>query len=331
MREYSNNIFNEIKNKVSFNPHILLTLFPRAKQKGNEIYFDAPSYNSWSYNIHKNVVKDFRTNDKGSIIDAYARYYGITIMDAVSVMSSKLGIVVADETPKSKNPKRRCNLIKKGDDKFHHLNNVREGIDNISLDNLKCKTKSEYTYSVINKIWDECLNIKNTIAETYLNKRNISLETINKINPSALKYHPALYHSETGDTHPALVAGIYLESGKLTAIHRHYLDNEGSKLSNVKSNKKMLGKLNNEACKLINTKITNCNNLAICEGIESGLSILQNMECDVYCAISASNLANLNIPDKYHNIDVYFDYDKESSTGRKSGMIFYKNKATQEA
>ena len=49
MMPVNKDIFKMVKEHIKVDPSCLTKLFPRAKQKGNEIYFDAPSYNSWSY------------------------------------------------------------------------------------------------------------------------------------------------------------------------------------------------------------------------------------------------------------------------------------------
>ena len=87
------NIFQKVKEYIKHNPSCLSTLFPRAKQKGSELYFDSPSYNSWSYNIHKGVAKDFRSNERQDIIEIYRIFNNLPkSIDAAKAMASVLGI-----------------------------------------------------------------------------------------------------------------------------------------------------------------------------------------------------------------------------------------------
>ena len=87
-------IFQQVKEHLKHNPRCLNMLFPNSKQKGNEIYFDAPSYNSWSYNVNKAVVNDFRDSCHGEdIIDTYKKCSGMTnSYEAAREMARKLNI-----------------------------------------------------------------------------------------------------------------------------------------------------------------------------------------------------------------------------------------------
>ena len=86
-------IFHEVKEHLKSNIHCLGVLFPNAKLKGVELYFDSPSYNSWSYNIHKGVAKDFRSNERQDIIEIYRIFNNLPkSIDAAKAMASVLGI-----------------------------------------------------------------------------------------------------------------------------------------------------------------------------------------------------------------------------------------------
>ena len=87
------NIFREVKERIKDNPGCLARLFPMGKQKGAEYYFDKPSYNSWSYNIHKGIVKDFRTDERQDIISVYQKLNHISKpIDAAKEIAKQLGI-----------------------------------------------------------------------------------------------------------------------------------------------------------------------------------------------------------------------------------------------
>ena len=93
MRKNKYDIFQEVKAYINDNPNCLSGLFPAGRQKGTEYYFDEPNYNSWSYNIHKGIVKDFRSDERQDIIRTYQIVHNINKpIDAVKEMTSKLGI-----------------------------------------------------------------------------------------------------------------------------------------------------------------------------------------------------------------------------------------------
>ena len=88
-----NSIFHQIKEYIRCNPSCLSKLFPQGKQKGAEYYFDEPSYNSHSYNIHKRIVKDFRTDEYQDIISVYQKLNNLSKpIKAVKEMAKQLGI-----------------------------------------------------------------------------------------------------------------------------------------------------------------------------------------------------------------------------------------------
>lgn len=318
MMNMKTNIFQQVKECIKHNPNSLAVLFPMSKQKGDEVYFDTPSYNSWSYNVKKGVVKDFRTGESLDIIDTYQIIYNLQkSIDAAKEMARKLNLENYHENKTNKTSHPTNEVCKNHEVIYSTYTKEKE----ISSDNLDTK-KSNVT-DIINKIWGESIPIKNTIACKYLLQRNVNKSTIELISNDTLRYHPALYNKETGQNHPALIAGIYDDNNKLIAIHRHYLNSKGEKLK-TKNNKMMLSSVNGYGVYFFNKSDT----IAICEGVESGLSILQNTGYDVCCALSATNLINLKLSfyeNNYKNIIIYSDYEK-SQTGIKAALRVAKDK-----
>lgn len=291
------NIFQQVKEYIKANPHYLGVLFPNAKQKGNELYFDSPSYNSWSYNVSKGLAKDFRTNETQDIINIYQSLNGfVSLYDTVKDMAGKLNIESTTEDELSRIKRLSSSVVK----------------DTIAVYNSEDKQK------IINRIWYEALPLGGTIAEQYLRKRRITLPFSKETKGATLRYHSALYHNETKQLHPALIAAMYSDN-KLVAVHRHYLDKDGNKL-NVKQNKMSLGNVRGCAIKLGAQPLTS--KLVICEGLESGLSLLQDLqmpELTVWCTISAHNIPNLKLPSKEQVTEIQIRPDIEpSGTGLKS-------------
>lgn len=270
-------LFDKIKKEIANNPHWVNLLFPGSKQKGREIYFDSPSYNSWSYNVSKNIVKDFRTNETGSIIDAYQRFHNCnSTMQAAIEMGQRMGNVI---TPPQQKPNDKTKILE-----------------------------------IIKRIWDASVPMGGTIAEKYLKNRRINLPFSSTTKGNTLRYHPALWHKETKHTHPTMIAGIYNEQRKLVGIHRHYLTEKGEKLK-LQNNKMSLGNVKGNAVQLSKPG----HNLVICEGVESGLTLMEKLNKPVWCALSAGNIPNLNIPASVKEIQIYPDIEP-SNTGQQNAI-----------
>jgi hypothetical protein len=303
-------IFQQVKEYIKANPHYLGVLFPNAKQKGNELYFDSPSYNSWSYNISKGLVKDFRSSERQDLISVYQRLNGLASpFDSAKEIARQLNI----KLPNSKHTKIKHDVTSQEsvETKLATRNNIE---NNASQGNNKSSIDKEKILRVVNAIWKESLPIGKTVAEQYLNKRGIALPFSSTQKGNALRFHPALYHRETGKKHPALIAGIF-NGNNLSAIHRHYLDEQGNKL-NVKQPKMMLGDVRGLAVKL--GKVSD--SLSVCEGLESGLALYQEKKQPVWCVLSAGNMPNLILPEGVTKMQIHPDIEP-SGTGQKNAYI----------
>jgi len=289
-------IFQQIKQHIKYHPYSLAILFPNSKQKGAEVYFDSPSYNSWSYNVNKGICKDFRTNESMDIIETYRRIKGIAnIKEAACNMAASLGINVTDITNK-----QTQNLVYEESEGYD---------DQILQDNNNMKNTKYIDNKYIDNIWNESGPIGGTIVEQYLRNRGITLPFSSTQKGEALRYHSRLYHSYTKQCHPAMVGAMYNASGELKALHRTYLHSDGRKLFTepelVKENKKLLGNAKGLALIIRQPK---SQEIAICEGIESGLSLRQRFNCEVWCSYSANNMPNLELPID-RDITIYPDWD----------------------
>lgn len=118
------------------------------------------------------------------------------------------------------------------------------------------------------KLWSEARPIAETVGEKYLRRRGIP-----GLLPGCLRYHPACWHSELRARRPAMLALMQdIASNAVCGVHRTYLAADGSGKITDATAKKMLGRAKRAAVKLTpDEEITL--GLAICEGIETGLSI----------------------------------------------------------
>jgi hypothetical protein len=95
-------------------------------------------------------------------------------------------------------------------------------------------------------------------------------------------------------------------TGRLTGLHRTYLRPDGRGKADVQPAKMMLGACRSGAVRLspVGTR------LALCEGIETGLSVLQvRPDLAIWCALSAGNLDQLTLPPAVEEVVLVADGD----------------------
>jgi putative DNA primase/helicase len=149
-------------------------------------------------------------------------------------------------------------------------------------------------------------------VDRYLRNRGLGMECY----PDALRTHPALGYYEvdaaTGRPvlvghYPAMVAKIYDRHGELVSLHRTYLE-DGHKISGRDAKKLLCGGVDGGSIRLGPAGAE----LAVCEGIETGLAILKRTGQPIWVGICAGNLENMWIPDEVRRLRVYGDNDADS-------------------
>ena len=126
------------------------------------------------------------------------------------------------------------------------------------------------------------------IAATYLRSRGISITA-----PASIREVAALKHGPTGLTFPALIAAIQGPDDKaIIAIQRTFLSADFTAKAKVSRPKMALGSIKGGKVRLAKAAPT----LAICEGVETGLSIQERYGFATWCALGASNLPNIALP-----------------------------------
>ena len=141
------------------------------------------------------------------------------------------------------------------------------------------------------KIWDESLPIKDTLAETYLKKRGIT------ITSDELRFHPAISHSSTRNLHPTMIAANRLYSTQqIIGIQRTYLSEDGEKLQHTFSyqvaNKMALGTLKQGAVWFKPPT----EELGIAEGVETALSVMQVLNISVFASLGTGLMREIELP-----------------------------------
>jgi putative DNA primase/helicase len=151
------------------------------------------------------------------------------------------------------------------------------------------------------EIWSDCRPAQGTLVEKYLAARGITVAI-----PDALRFHAGLKHPD-GGTWPAMVGLVSSgATGKPIAIHRTFLKEDGSGKAPVPRAKMMLGPCAGGAVFLAEA----CAKLAVGEGIETCLSVLQEAEVvPVWAALSTSGLKALELPSIVKSVTILADLD----------------------
>lgn len=128
--------------------------------------------------------------------------------------------------------------------------------------------------------------------------------------PDDLAYHPNLYNFTTQKRHPAMVAAIRNVAGDVMAVHQTFLSADGQKIAGegVKS-KLVCGALKGGAIRLAPAS----DRVALCEGIEDALTILQTTDWPCWAFICAGNVPEL--PETIREVLLCGDNDE---AGRKA-------------
>jgi phage/plasmid primase-like uncharacterized protein len=150
------------------------------------------------------------------------------------------------------------------------------------------------------RVWRSATPGPGTEVETYLRSRSLTMSM-----PPTLRY-ARLKHRESGRRLPCMVAAVQAPDGCLSGLHRTFLQPDGRGKADVEPAKKMLG-----ACRGGAVRLTPVGRrLALCEGIETGLSIREACpDLAVWCALSAGNLDRLTLPSEVEEIVLVADGD----------------------
>ena len=162
------------------------------------------------------------------------------------------------------------------------------------------------------RIWDEARPItEGDEVDRYLGERGLQLAEY----PRALRCHPSLGYYEKDESgrskkvaaYPAMLACIQGPDGHAVTLHRTYL--RDGKQAFARGAKKVLSSgVNGAAVRLFEPT----EELAITEGIETGLAIHLGTGKPVWAAISAGNMERLWIPESVRRVWIYADNDADA-------------------
>lgn len=148
------------------------------------------------------------------------------------------------------------------------------------------------------KLYQAAANLTNTPAERYLASRGLRpMAAWGCLRASEL-------HFPGKGLHPVLVGPIEAPNGVLAGVHRTYLQPNGKKLD-VPAPRRTLGQVRGNAIHLGEV----VDELIICEGLEDGLTLHQELELPVWVACGASFLNSMVIPEQVRSLVIAADND----------------------
>jgi hypothetical protein len=142
-------------------------------------------------------------------------------------------------------------------------------------------------------IWNEARPIKGTPAERYLVGRGITPKDLPVETTASLRFHQKCPHP-SGVKLPAMVARVERVGVRPLAIHRTYINADGSGKVNIDPAKASLGPVGSSGVRLGEPRQGEL--FVVAEGIESALSVVQACGLSGMAALSANGLMNLVLP-----------------------------------
>lgn len=165
-------------------------------------------------------------------------------------------------------------------------------------------------------IWHSAAPIIGTPADRYLRHRGLDLNMLPAL-PS-LRFHRLRYPQREGE-HAALIAAVSDPHGKVVAIQRIFLTDDGRKLD-VATPKMSLGPRPGGAIRLGEGQT----DLIVCEGLEDGLSILVDMpDQTVWVAAGANMMKSIVLPDACQTVVIARDNDEAGERAAEDARVAF--------
>jgi hypothetical protein len=149
--------------------------------------------------------------------------------------------------------------------------------------------------------------VPGTLAERYLRARGITAA----LDLDALRYHPRTYHRRSAEgpseTWPALLAAVTDPAGRLTGVHRTWLDRARPRKAPLAEPKRSLGHLLGNGVRFGRAGDV----VAVGEGLETVLSVRSALPlCPMIAATSAGHLGALVLPERLRRLYIAVDRDR---------------------
>ena len=206
------------------------------------------------------------------------------------VRGKAFGAILQEVFPERTGEKRRAN----GNDFRAPANSRRTGSAPSS--------KPRDTTAAARRVWDATKPLAGTLAETYLHARGVGYVAI----APSLRFSPALWHREAGQSFPAIVAGIQDVHGAFRGGHRIWLAPDGSDKANVDPVKKSLGSTAGGAVRLGEPER---GRLLVGEGIETTAAAMGLFDLPGWAAIGTGGLTAIELPEHVRDVVIAADRD----------------------
>jgi hypothetical protein len=155
------------------------------------------------------------------------------------------------------------------------------------------------------KLWKACRPITGTKGEAYLRGRGITCPL-----PPSLRWATEAYHGPSARWHSCMVADV-----ATGGVHRTFFERSGARLA--QNAKMMQGPCSEGAVALSEDQ----GPLVVCEGIETGLSLLSGLldgPAEVWAALSTSGVRAVKLPPKPRRLIVAADGDRAGIEAAKA-------------
>jgi putative DNA primase/helicase len=190
---------------------------------------------------------------------------------------------------------------------------------------------SDRMKDLVRRIWEQARPVTaGDAVDRYLRGRGLELPAY----PPSLRFHPALgYYCKEGASkarkvaeYPAMLARVDGAHGPVT-LHRTYL-HQDHKLAAPDAKKVLSGGFTGAAVRLAEAG----EELAVCEGIETGIALLLATGKPVWCALGAGNLEKLWLPETVRSLCIYGDNDADGDfTGQFSAYALARRLRREQA
>ena len=152
-------------------------------------------------------------------------------------------------------------------------------------------------------LWNETVDPAGTAVEVYLWSRRLYVPL-----PLTIRLHRSLYHRESGERRPAMVALVEHADRGPVAIHCTYLAPDGSAKATVSPSRKCFGPVGGGGVMLRTGPPDGW--LVVGEGVESTLSAMQMWHCpEGLAAVSANGMRDAKLPPSADRVCIAVDND----------------------
>jgi putative DNA primase/helicase len=163
--------------------------------------------------------------------------------------------------------------------------------------------KNENTQNHALALWKSAQAASGSLVENYLRHLGITIPP-----PSSIQFLEQHWHTESRQEWPTMVAAVQDVEGKICAIHRTYLTNNGSGKAPVpeKTGKKSLGRVGGGSVRLSLAADT----VALVEGIEDALAVQQMTQTPTWAVLGASGFGTVVLPKHIRRVILAPDGDE---------------------